>query len=260
MTTLHLIRGRLQTDQLARWAADRSWIDSPRGGFFDEGRALHHLLTETLGPGAIRSFRLLVPPRRTTGNLYAYSRMDAAELKTAARIHGLPETFPVLAFDQLESKKMPGDWGEGQRLGFDLRIWPTQRMLRDANTSGGRFSKGSEVDAFLLEALRRHPTVPDGMVAEQRTREAVYLDWLAKRFDGAAILDRSASRLVRFRRIRVARGKRGLEGPDATVHGTMTIADPIAFSELLTRGVGRHRGYGYGMLLLRPPGRPVPDR
>ena len=259
MTALHLIRGRLKTDRLAKWAADRGWIDGRRGGFFDEGRALHHLLTETLGSGAIRSFRLLVPPRMTSGNLYAYSMMDATELRAAARTHGLPETFPVLAFDQLESKLMPGDWREGQRLGFDLRIWPAQRVLRDVQTSDGSFGKGSEVDAFLLEALRRHPAVPDGMAAEQRTREAVYLDWLANRFDGVAVLDRSASRLVRFRRTRVARGKRGLEGPDATVHGTICIANPNAFSALLMRGVGRHRAYGYGMMLLRPPGRSAPD-
>ena len=46
----------------------------------------------------------------------------------------------------------------------------------------------------------------------------------------------------------------GLEGPDATVHGTMTVTDPTAFARLLAHGVGRHRAYGYGMLLLRPPG------
>ena len=99
---------------------------------------------------------------------------------------------------------------------------------------------GKEIDAFLLEALRRHPTAPGSMVKENRTREAVYL--------------------ARFRRIRVARGDRGPEGPAATVHGTMTVTDPSAFARLLPHGVGRRRAYGYGMLLLRPPNHPAPER
>jgi CRISPR system Cascade subunit CasE len=53
----------------------------------------------------------------------------------------------------------------------------------------------------------------------------------------------------------VQRNGRRIEGPDAVVHGTLTITDPVAFAGLLARGVGRHRSYGYGMLLLRPPQR-----
>ena len=45
----------------------------------------------------------------------------------------------------------------------------------------------------------------------------------------------------------------------ATVHGTMTVTDPAAFAQLLAHGVGRHRAYGYGMLLLRPANRPAPE-
>jgi len=60
--------------------------------------------------------------------------------------------------------------------------------------------------------------------------------------------------------LRVVREKGEPEGPDAIVHGVLVIHDPAAFSALLVRGVGRHRAYGYGMLLLRPPSRPVPER
>jgi CRISPR system Cascade subunit CasE len=69
------------------------------------------------------------------------------------------------------------------------------------------------------------------------------------------MLDRADSHLVSFQRTRVQRGGRRIEGPDAVVHGTLTITDPTAFAALLARGVGRHRSYGYGMLLLRPPQR-----
>ena len=34
--------------------------------------------------------------------------------------------------------------------------------------------------------------------------------------------------------------------------GDIVVKDPIRFSDLLRKGVGRHKSYGYGMLLLRP--------
>ena len=36
------------------------------------------------------------------------------------------------------------------------------------------------------------------------------------------------------------------------MQGVLTITDGGAFASLLARGVGRHRAYGYGMMLLRP--------
>ncbi len=261
MTALHLIRVPVAIDALARWAGERGWVRG-RGGVsaFDEGRALHHLVDEVFGPRGFRPFRLLVPPRGRAGNLYAYTETDAAALRDAARVHALPEHLSVLALDRLEGKLMPAVWRAGQRLGFDLRARPIRRLRRDLDTPAGRFAKGAEMDAFLLEALRRHPDRPDGMAEEDRAREAVYLEWLAERLTPAATLDPAASRLARFRRTRVARAGRGPEGPDATIHGTLTVTDPAAFAALLARGVARHRAYGYGMLLLRPPNDPVPER
>ena len=49
------------------------------------------------------------------------------------------------------------------------------------------------------------------------------------------------------------RSHRGVERPDALFTGEITVADPEAFCRLLARGVGRHRAFGFGMLLLRPP-------
>ena len=79
------------------------------------------------------------------------------------------------------------------------------------------------------------------MSGEGRTREAVYLDWLEERLGGAAELDRGGSRLAQFRRTGVLRGRSGLEGPDATIHGTLCVSDPDGFAGLLRRGIGRHR-------------------
>ena len=262
MTVLNLVRVPVATDKLARWAGERGWTGS-RGGVdaFDEGRALHHLVDEVFSPGALRPFRLLVPPRRTCGNLYAYSILNAEELQAAARAHAMPDHLNVLSPDRLEDKPMPDAWRVGQHFGFDLRMRPVRRLHGDLEIpSGEKIAKGAEIDAFLLEALRHHPESLDGMVTENRTRETVYFDWLSERLTPAATLERSASRLARYRRTRVTRGDHVLEGPDATIHGTMTVTDASAFTELLARGVGRHRAYGYGMLLLRPPNRPPSER
>jgi CRISPR system Cascade subunit CasE len=43
------------------------------------------------------------------------------------------------------------------------------------------------------------------------------------------------------------------EGPDAVLEGVLEVVDGEAFAALLRRGVGRHRAFGFGMLLLRPP-------
>ena len=258
MTALHLVRAPMNISALARWAADRGWVQGKRGHLvFDEGRALHHLLHEALGPDMFSTFRLLVPPRRNNGNLYAYSPFDADALQAAVAAHALPEQLKVLPSDQIESKPMPGKWLRGQRLGFDVRVRPVRRLRADLETPSGRFGRKSEVDAFLVDALRRHPSLANGMAAEDQTRQSIYLDWLAERLAPIAELDFSSSRLARFRRVRVARGGETPEGPDATIHGTLVVADAAKFNDLVAHGVGRHRAYGYGMLLLRPPNRPA---
>lgn len=213
--------------------------------------ALHHLLGETFGPAALQPFRLMVAPRAQSGTLYAYADSDAETMRGHAMTSLTPAHAAVIELDRLRSLPRPANaWTAGQRLGFDLRLRPVVRLAsgltgQDANGATVSLRKGAEVDAFLAAVLRDRPT----------TREAAYLDWLAARLAPAAVLDPAASHLVSFQRTRVQRSGRRIEGPDAVVHGTLTIVDPAAFAALLARGVGRHRSYGYGMLLLRPPQR-----
>lgn len=254
MNPLYLIRAVLKVEDLARWSAERGLIQ--RGRIvkgFDEGRALHHLLDELFGPRIIKPFRLLVSPGSYTANLYGYSRLSHEQLRAAAANHGLPEHINVIQPTGINSKQMPSNWKEGQRLGFDLRVRPVRRLkspLEDGNSS---FRAGAELDAFLIEALRMHPRDNKGMTNGARSRELVYLEWLeARLYEGVAI-DRDATRLTSFRRTSISRGTTGPEGPDAVFHGMLTIKNPDRFKELLSHGIGRHRAYGYGMILLRPP-------
>lgn len=257
--TLHLIRARIATNALTRWAGERGWTGT-RVGTFDQGKALHHLVDEMFGPSALRPFRLLVPQRRSEGNLYAYSALDAAALRRTADIQAKPDHLLVLPLPRLASKLMPSDWDVGQRVGFNVRVRPVRRIGRPIETQSGTIPAGSELDAFLLEAIRCHPDERHGMRKSERSREVVYLDWLSNKLCDAARLDKKASRVVQFRRTVASRGTTGVEGPDAVVHGTLTIENRGQFGELLRHGVGRHRAFGYGMILLTAPSRPLPER
>lgn len=242
--TLHLVELPLSLRALNHWAGGR-------GLEADEGTALHHLLGETFGPATLQPFRLMVAPRAQSGTLFAYAAADADTLRAQAQFSLTPALTAVISLDRLRTLPRPAAaWTAGQRLGFDLRVRPVVRLgsdLTGTDDSGTPVSlrKGAEVDAFLANILRDRPS----------TREDAYLDWLAARLAPAAALDPAASRLTSFQRTRVMRNGRRVEGPDAVVHGTLNVTDPAAFSDLLTRGVGRHRSYGYGMLLLRPPQR-----
>ena len=60
------------------------------------------------------------------------------------------------------------------------------------------------------------------------------------------------SKSVRRTQANADQGRKGhaSDGPDATLKGSLRITDPTAFAHLVARGVGRHRAFGFGMLLL----------
>jgi CRISPR system Cascade subunit CasE len=264
MSTLHLIRLPISLSALARWAASRNygWTTrrdkkgSERDAGFDEGCAIHHLLVETFGKGALHPFRMLVASPGKQGHVYAYSRADAATLLEIAQACALPEVAGVCDLAQLAAKSMPETWRAGRRLGFETRVRPVSRLMKPLPHSGGNaFAKGAELDVFLIEAMRRFPeatSAEENMLKAGRSREAVYTDWLAQKLEGIATLAPGV-RLARFVRNRAARTGHAPEGPDATLQGDLIVDDPLRFQDSLANGLGRHKAYGYGMLLLRPP-------
>jgi len=84
----------------------------------------------------------------------------------------------------------------------------------------------------------------------------VYRDWLVRQLAAGGAVAETVS-LDAIRRTRVVRRGRDRtlsapEGPDVTASGVLHVAEPDLFVALLARGVGRHRAFGFGMLLLRP--------
>src|SRR5206468_4103770 len=94
-------------------------------------------------------------------------------------------------------------------------------------------------------------------------REQVYRDWLATKVNKTgvtgAVLERvriaaiSRERLVR-RTHGNERKARRLERPDVRFEGDLAIVDGERFHNWLGHGIGRHRAFGFGALILVPPG------
>ena len=242
---LQMIRAAVSVRDFQRWMGQRRLQDSDH--------AMHCLLTEGFGPDAVpKPFRLILPRGCSEGILYGYGQADAAALRERAALYADPLQSRIIPAELLKSKAMPAAWQAGQRLGFEVRIRPVVRR-RDFNTD--RPAKAKEWDAFQW-AAKQYPK--DEM---PYSREEVYRDWLKvelaginKEKEGVGGAELESASLRSFQRTRAARKLRARpsEGPDVVMQGNLVITDPARFAALLTRGVGRHRAYGYGMLLLRP--------
>jgi CRISPR system Cascade subunit CasE len=87
-------------------------------------------------------------------------------------------------------------------------------------------------------------------------RATIYQDWLTEKLAGAANIKSCA--LTRFQLIRAYRHARNapvqrIRGwyTDATLSGTLEVIDRDLFRTKLAGGVGRHKSFGFGALLLR---------
>ena len=236
-TPLQMMRADIDVRAFQRWAGAKRLQDLDY--------AMHCLLTESFGDLAPKPFRVIMPRGASRGVLYGCGTGNADALREAAGICADPLQCRVIPASSLDTKEMPVEWRTGKQLGFETRVRPIVRRTRNADCRPGK-----EWDAFQLEAIR----YPKG--AMPRSREEVYADWLSGQFErrGGARLDVSKTTLVSFQRTRAVRKRyaRYSEGPDAVMRGILTITDSDAFTELLAHGIGRHRAYGYGMLLLRP--------
>lgn len=244
MTDLYMIRADIKAREFQRWMGSRRLQDADH--------AMHCLLTESFGPDlAPKPFRAIFPRDGADGTLYGYGTAAADDLRDAAGTYACPLQSQIIPVNSLDGKRMPAEWSAGKRLGFEVRIRPIVRRTRQAYSRPGK-----EYDAFQIEADQ----YPKG--AMPRSREEVYRDWLSCQLKrrGGAVLEADSATLQSFQRIRAYRKRdaaRYSEGPDALMRGVLTVDDGAAFSKLLADGVGRHRAYGYGMLLLRPAGSPV---
>lgn len=222
----------------------------------DLGYALHAALLGLFGPElAPKPFAL------RQGQCLGYASATPGDLDLAARLPGLERDALARALrpHSLEVRAMPTDWRVGHVLDAEVRIRPIVR----SRAKSGRASRPVELD-FFVEGSPAHST--DDPRSTMERREAAYAGWLAAQCDRLGGCSIGAARMTAFRRSRLltrskaeaGRKPVSIEGPDATFVTRVTITDPARFSEQLRRGIGRHRAFGYGMMLLAPAGRLLP--
>lgn len=239
--SLYLMHTQPDPQRLAAWAARHRLLDKEG----DLGYALHALLHAAFGEQAPQPFRYLDGEQ----GLLAYTRLDAAELVQLVALAD-PGVAAALGLGQIRQhggmnvRSFPTQWAVGHTLGFEVRVRP---IIREGKT-------GRERDAFLAAAEKAGESRLD--------RGEVYVQWLREllvRQGGAELVDASVSRyqLLGVTRKRQksssddVRHSRLVSGPDVVLTGQLRVTDSQAFSQLIAQGVGRHRAFGFGLLLLR---------
>ena len=231
MSELHLVRLQVNGPQLLRFVQSQHGLQSDDDGF---GYALHAWLAAMFGTHAPKPFRLLEP----SGEVLGYTQVDATTLLEHARAFAPPHAYAALVPDSLAAKAMPSSWREGQRLQVDVLACPIARKDH------------VEKDVYL-RAL-------DRLGDEAPPRAQVYADWFIRQW--GEIVHVEHVELTGFARRRLLRrplydGKRQarrIERPQANFNAIVRIDDGPGFATALARGLGRHRAFGYGMVLLRP--------
>lgn len=219
----------------------------------DDGYLAHAVLRELWQEQAPSPF--LLRGKRGRIEAWGYSSATADDLEKHASAYGDPGLVAALdgGCEAIVSKPMPS-FSKEKRLGFLIRACPVVRL------SGGRGGKrGREVDAFLARCW----VVGDGVSV---AREEVYRDWLCGRLTperaGASIERVTVDAFQRERFVRRtqterngSRRARRIERPDVRLSGELVVQDSARFRETMRHGIGRHKAFGFGMLLVVPPGR-----
>ncbi|HBR09931.1 TPA: type I-E CRISPR-associated protein Cas6/Cse3/CasE [Candidatus Acetothermia bacterium] len=181
----------------------------------------------------------------------SYGSLPFDDLQATAQAFAGPMVYQIPDWSRVISKPMPQTFSQGTRLGFELRVCP---VIRKSST-GKHHGVGAEVDAFLARV---------GEVDDPKTaidREDVYRDWLTDQFKRSGAALPHAIQLKRFSLERMCRRNHEkrrkvttIKRPAATMTGDLEVTNSTEFIELLRRGIGRHRAFGFGMLKIKRPG------
>ncbi len=246
VTPLYLLHTQPDPQLLATWMV--------RYRTHDVGEALHGLLRAAFGAHAPQPFRYLDARR----GLLAYTALDAQAMAAQVALADplAAQTLGLGACSAHEGyglRPFPTQWVPGQELGFEVRLRPTVRsgqkeqdaFVHAVALAGG--PQGAPVDrqAVYAQWLRQHLAVREGVSRQPWQGAIELLDVRLSAFARSKVVRRSQPGIDQPRK------GHAIEGPDATLTGRLRVADPAAFAHLLVRGVGRHRSYGFGMLLLQ---------
>lgn len=233
MTNLHLVRLRMDLPALMRFARDQGLLRDDDG----HGYAMHAWLVAMFGALAPKPFRFI----EERGELLGYMSSAAEALYEHAQSFASPQAWAALVPGSLACKPMPSIWNATRRLGVEVLACPVSRK------------DDLEKDVFLRAVDRLGDAVPP--------RAEVYCDWFRRQWGDAIQFEQlelagfSRGRLLRRPRLDSAtlvRKATSIERPRALFRAVVTVRDGGAFGDLVARGIGRHRAFGFGLVLVSP--------
>lgn len=257
---LNLIDLRLDLRQL--WRAIRH--DGRKLEDADDGYAVHCALSALFAAASVpKPFRTAPADGKSMQmRVVAQSPLDLAAVKAA--MDAAPDAWRAAVSD-VQVHAIPLDqFVAGSKWQFWLHARPTVRKHKDVSGTVGKRKdmqgkvRDLELDAYQIACEQD----PDEMT--RPTREMVYVQWLKAQLGDqkTCAVDEVGLRgwtlAPMYRKEGPAtgsdtarRGRRLIGLPTADYSGQLTVLDAAAFSQLLARGIGRHRAFGLGMLLLK---------
>jgi len=237
---LHMVEIRLDLAALYRFLGRQRLADAHRDE--DLGYGAHAWLAAAFGEAAPKPWRVWAE-RDRPARILGYSLHDEDALRRRVQAAGSAMAMAVIgdADRAIATRPLPA-WRQGRRLGFEVLCCPVGRAARS----------GVEKDVFLMQLESGQPSA---------TRQSVYAAWTRAELEKTGALTVTNLTIGGFRLVKQLR--RGVNGdgvrrehilirPQVLAQGELVVGEPSQFSELMARGVGRHRAFGYGMLLLRP--------
>jgi CRISPR system Cascade subunit CasE len=271
MNDLHIVRMVLGARPILR-LLPRRWRDHD----VDPGAMLHAGLANLFATSdahatvPMQPFTIddkLTEERRDPEHVFLLAYSSLAERELGERMGPLRAellaSFATLAVPEIAA---------GTRVSFRTRVCPTVRTKEPGPEGTERLAKSRELDAWLAERLPHWRTEPPSQWTEpfdvHADRERVYTAWLDRELSSPrpdAGIPRAPAELIGAQLVELRRepfrrtppttvrpSRRPPERPNAVLEGTLRVVDAEAFRALLARGVGRHRAFGFGMLLVRP--------
>ena len=247
---VNLFMATFNTDPLHQWMT--------RTDTKDKDQAVHRILLETFGPLTPRPHRLILPKFKSKHpTIYGYTQADAPQLRAKAQACANPLQSTIIPANTILTKPMPTNWHTGEKFAFDMRIRPIVRFSSPRHSPseapGASIPQPpaphGEADVYIQDVISRRN---NNLTARDMT--TVYAEWLAALFDrqGGASLDRNSVTLQSFRKTpKSHKNPTSSQGPDAVLYGNLTVGNPVAFANLIANGAGRHKAYGYGMVIIR---------
>lgn len=248
---LFLLHSQPDAQLLAAWVARHHARHAHQN--VDLGDAFHGLLRAAFGSFAPQPFRYLDERR----GLLAYTHLDPQAMAEQVALAD-PQAARTLGLGACAEhggyrlRPFPSEWSVGQELGFEVRVRPTARsavgeqdvFLRAVTRAGGAEGESVERQTIYTQWLHEHLSAREGMACQPWQGAVELLDVQLNAFTRSKVVRRTQASEGQDRKGRV------IDGPDATLVGRLRVINSVAFAYLLARGIGRHRAFGFGMLLL----------